>query len=144
MYNCRRNESNRASDFRERLFVLHFVVRLKNSDTARMKNSANQNWTFCKKTEIGLEMPISLCLLKGGFGLLCTAWWLGCRWRERWSWWSNRLQCPAWPSIGRTCGLGPCSPSFKVDNGEEREPGAGFRRDMVNEFKRGGELAVDL
>ena len=38
-----------------------------------MKNSANQNWTFCKKTEIGLEMPISLCTLKGGFGLLCSA-----------------------------------------------------------------------
>ena len=29
-----------------RLFVLHFVVRLKNSDTAMTKNSANQNLTF--------------------------------------------------------------------------------------------------
>ena len=27
---------------------------------------------------------------------------------------------------------------------EEREPGAGIRRDMVNELERGGELAVDF
>ena len=32
----------------------------------------------------------------------------------------------------------------EVDNREEREPGAGVRRDMMNKFKEGGERAVDL
>ena len=57
-----------------------------------------------------------ICYMGDKKGQTCScrarsvSWWWGCRPGERWSWWSDRQQCPTWPLIERTCGLDPCLP----------------------------------